>query len=495
MDLHYDPAVMSHFQQRLRQIPGYPAGEELPIREMVFASGALFRLPELVALAGASRGTLGARPLFVVMDRTPMQRAGVALKPLILGTLQAAGWQPSPIWLEPGADGQVHTDYGQIAAVQERLQPHTAVLAAGSGTVTDIAKHACHLFQQAHNSPPLPLVFYQTANSVSAYTSNMAPVFIDGVKRTVASRYPDVLVCDLETLRDAPLAMTVAGVGDLLAAFSSYADWWLAYRLGMEPSYTPFAQTLMGPLDEILLAHAGAIQQRTLEGMALLAKLIALAGLAMSLAHSTAPLSGYEHVISHVLDLCAGSHPPSIPPSFWGTQGGVRPLAQHGAQVAVATLLTTRAYEQFLEQFAPEALDTDRCHPSETEMHERIKTTFALLDPSGRVAAECWSDYRQKLAAWHDHRSDFSNALAVWPEVRAHLKTLVRPPELALRILHAVGAPVTFSQLSPPVSEIEARFAFFSAPLIRRRFTLGDLLLFTGWSQDALWATVWRGQS
>jgi glycerol-1-phosphate dehydrogenase [NAD(P)+] len=324
------------------------------------------------------------------------------------------------------------------------------------------------------------LVFYQTANSVSAYTSNMAPVFVDGVKRTMPSRYPDVLVCDLETLRDAPLAMTVAGVGDLLASFSSYADWWLAYRLGMDTSYTPFAQTLMGPLDEILLAHTEAIQQRTLEGMALLAKLIALAGLAMSLAHSTAPLSGYEHVISHVLDLCA--------------ECAGRPLAQHGAQVAVATLLTTSAYEQFLEKFTPQTVALERCHPGEPEMHMRVKTTFASLDPSGKVAAECWSDYRQKLAAWHEHRKDFANALADWPEVRAHLKTLVRPPGLALRILRAVGAPVTFPQLSPPVSETEARFAFFAAPLIRRRLTLGDLLLFTGWDQDALWTNVWGEQ-
>ena len=49
------------------------------------------------------------------------------------------------------------------------------------------------------------------------------------------------------------------------------------------------AQTLMGPLDEILLAHSEQIQQRTLTGMEVLAKLIALAGVAMSVSHSTAP--------------------------------------------------------------------------------------------------------------------------------------------------------------------------------------------------------------
>ncbi len=153
----------------------------------------------------------------------------------------------------------------------------------------------------------LPFVVYQTANSVSAYTSNMAPTFVEGVKRTLPSRYPDALVCDLETLRDAPRAMTVAGVGDLLAAFVSFPDWVLANRLGLDPGYTPLAQELMGPLDEIFLEEAPPIRSGSLEGMATLAKLIALGGLAMSLSHATTPMSGYEHVISHILDLLAES--------------------------------------------------------------------------------------------------------------------------------------------------------------------------------------------
>jgi hypothetical protein len=56
MALQFDPAITSNFKRAIRQIPGYPAGEELPIREMVFAADALFRLPALLALAGAVRG-------------------------------------------------------------------------------------------------------------------------------------------------------------------------------------------------------------------------------------------------------------------------------------------------------------------------------------------------------------------------------------------------------------------------------------------------------
>lgn len=472
MTLRFDPENLDQFKSQIKDIPGYPGGEELPIRNMVFESGALWHLPDLLLKAG----TKSHQPLLVVMDRTPMQREGKDLKALICEILEGAGQQFEILWLEPDSTGQVHTDFGQINTVKAHLQPDSAVLSVGSGTVTDIAKHACYVYQQEHQLPPLPFVVYQTANSVSAYTSNMAPTFVDGVKRTLPSRYPDVLICDLETLRDAPRSMTVAGVGDLLAAFGSYADWWLAYRLGLDNTYTEFAQTLMGPLDEIFLEQAEGLRAGTLDSMAVLAKLIALGGLAMSLSHATAPLSGYEHVISHVLDLVA--------------EQKQRPLAQHGTQVAMTTLLTTSAYQILFREFEPAEVNIENCYPSEAQMKARIESAFQPLDPSGRVAAECWSDYKVKLEAWHAHRADFEEALRDWPAIRDQLRSLVKPPEVASNILHAISSPIRFEELTPAPASSEVEFAFRNAPLIRHRFTLGDLFVFLNWDQEALWTLV-----
>jgi len=472
MTLRFDPGDIEQFKDQIRTISGYPAGEELPIREMVFESGALWRLLDLLSAAGIKPD----HQLLVVMDRSPMQREGKDLKDLILKILGEANWPFEVAWLEADSTGQVHTDFAQINFVKARLQTNSAVLSVGSGTVTDIAKHACYVYQQEGNVSHLPFVVYQTANSVSAYTSNMAPTFVDGVKRTLPSRYPDVLICDLETLRDAPRLMTVAGVGDLLAAFNSYADWWLAHRLGLDSTYTEFAQTLMGPLDEIFLEQAQDIRAGTLESMSVLAKLIALGGLAMSLSHATAPLSGFEHVTSHVLDLVA--------------EQKQRPLAQHGTQVAMTTLLTTGAYQRFFEEFEAEEVNLENCYPTEAQMHARIEAAFHPLDPSGRVAAECWSDYKIKLEAWHAHRVDFEQALRNWPEIQEKLQSLVKPPEVAARILHSISSPVRFEELTPPATESEVQFAFQSAPLIRRRFTLGDMFVFLNWDQETLWAQV-----
>jgi len=149
--------------------------------------------------------------------------------------------------------------------------------------------------------------------------------------------------------------------------------------------------------------------------------------LAMSLSHATAPMSGYEHVTSHVLDLVAEQRQ--------------RPLAQHGTQVALATLLTTGAYQTFFEEFDPEEVNLENCYPTEQQMQARIEEAFHSLDPSGRVAAECWSDYKIKLEAWHAHRADFEQTLRNWPDVQAKLQSLVKSPQVAANILHAISSP------------------------------------------------------
>jgi glycerol-1-phosphate dehydrogenase [NAD(P)+] len=474
MKLQYDPADGDAFWQAISRLPGYPAGEEMPIPVMLFESGALHRLPQVLSRLEADPDL----PVFVVTDPTPMRRGAESLKPLILQVLRAAGWNAVELVMEADTTGQVHTDMPHIHAVRKRLLPGAAVMAVGSGTICDIAKHACYLYDQ-ETGQKLPFVVYQTANSVSAFTSNMAPTFVDGVKRTLASRYPDALVCDLETLRDAPHEMTAAGVGDLLAAFTSLPDWYLAHRLGMDRGYSTLPRALIGPMDEIFLAHAEAIHNGELEAMSVLARLIALGGLAMSLSHATTPMSGYEHVISHILDLQA--------------ELTSQPLAVHGAQAALATVLAAGAYQHFLAEFESAEVQAGDSYPQTGGMEDLIRRTFAGIDPSGKAGEECWADYRQKLDAWQAHRPDFETFLADWPAIREELRSAYRSPERIVEILKAIGAPQKFSELTPPATEAQVRFAFLNAPLMRKRLTLGDLLIFLKWDRDRLWKQVWLG--
>ena len=471
--LPYDPADGSKFWDAIRNLPGFPPEETMPIKHMIFESGALFKVTEILKSIGAGQDN----PLVLVMDETPKRRDGGDLKEQILNALSSDGWNVQQCIMQRDASGQVHTDMPHIQLVQESLSPGCAVLAVGSGVVTDIAKHGCFLYQQA-GGETVPFAVYQTANSVSAFTSNMSPTFVDGVKRTLDSRYPDALICDLETLRDAPMEMTVGGVGDMLAVFVSFPDWYLAYRLGMDSTYSELAKHLVGPVGDLLMEHAEGIRTGKLESVAMLAKIIALGGLAMSLSHATTPMSGFEHVMSHVLDMQA-----EIEHS---------PLAVHGSQVALAALAGAEMYRRFLSEFEPLELHVDSCYPSMESMKSLIESRFAQIDPSGKAGMECWADYSQKLEKWYAHRQDFEAALKDWDAVRARLAAESCPPETIRTILKAVNAPILWSQLNPPIDEDRARFAFMHASLMRKRLTLGDVLLFTEMDRESLWSAIWK---
>jgi len=82
--------------------------------------------------------------------------------------------------------------------------------------------------------------------------------------------------------------------------------------------------------------------------------------------------------------------------------------------------------------------------------------------------------------------------LKEWDSIRAQLEAETCPPEKIRDILQAVKAPTRWSQLNPPVDEKSARFAFMHASLMRKRLTLGDILIFTGWDRETLWNKIWK---
>lgn len=475
MELRFDPSKGEKFWNEISKIPGYPVDEMMPIRTMLFESDAIYKISDVLTKTGAKKSAT----LIVVLDETIMGRKGKDLKKELIEILQNAGWNVEIVTLKGGDFRQVHTDMDQIEFTKQKLTSNCSVLSIGSGVVTDVAKHACYLFQQETNTK-LPFIVFQTANSVSAYTSFLAPVFINGVKRTVNSRYPDALICDLETLADAPREMTVAGVGDMLAGFVSLPDWYLANQLGMDPRYTEFASQLLGPLDEIFLSHTDKINNRTLDGMSLLAKIIALGGLAMSLSHATTPMSGFEHVMSHVLDL----------------QFELKnlPLPQHGSQVALATIVGLEMYQEFLKSFDPSTVILDNCYPNPEIMKKQIINNFNTIDPSGRAGEECWSDYEQKLEKWNECRDQFSQVLDNWAHIRQRFQEEIRSTEVILKILKSIHAPIKWEMLEPKVQESTARFAFMNASLMRKRMTIGDLFIFTNWDRETLWKQIWERQ-
>ena len=198
--------------------------------------------------------------------------------------------------------------------------------------------------------------------------------------------------------------------------------------------------------------------------------MLALGGIAIGVAGTTAVLSGTEHLVSHLLDMNAGKRN--------------LPLAFHGAQVGVATIVVAAAWEILFEELDPLAVDVDACFPEPSSMEPVVREAFEELDPTGAIGDECWSDYGKKLERWREHRQDFEAFLNNWPRYRDELGDMVASPERLCEALAEAGAPMRFEDLNPAATPETVRWALRNCHLMRNRFTFVDLLFFLGWWGD-----------
>jgi len=448
-----DPADLEQVRALLRAADPENRLAPIGLRRIFVGPDALSVLPAMVAeIARGPRVVL-------VMDRTPMRRGDRDLKPYVARLLRERFALDVAVI---GADQpEIHGDERDLAEVKAAVNGAGCVVALGSGTITDLCKEGT---RQAGN---LPLIVVQTAASVNAFSDDMAVLVRSGTKRTTASRWVDALLIDLQILADAPLPMTLAGFGDLMAVWTAPADWYLASLLGMDSSYHPAPVAMLREPARALLAHAAGLAGRRLDAIDHLARVLTLSGFTMGVAGKTAPLSGTEHLISHLLDMEA-------------MQRG-RPAVLHGAQVAAATVLAAAVWQIFLNELDPRDADLDRAFPAPEDMEPVVRAAFASIDPDGRVGEECWSDYRQKLTRWHAARPHVEAFVRDWPVHQAALAAMTAPPDQIAAALHAAGAPAHFSDLDPPVPPEVVRWALLHCHLMRNRCTLVDLLFFLRW--------------
>ncbi len=453
---HVDPTDLAAVRHAVGlDVPGSTL-HDVGMRRIVVGDDALDELASIVP------GLRHPGPIAVIADTTPMQRAGSDLKAEVIQRLAALGERVRDIRLGR-ANEPLHADADAIASAVGGARGAGCIVAVGSGTICDVGKEAARELD-------VPYVVVQTANSVNAFSDDMAVLLVNGVKRTMPSRWPDVLVADLTTIADAPHALNRAGVGELAAMFTAPADWRLAAAFGMDPTWDPRVVGLFRDGADALAEAAPSATGSDLRAHRTLTELMTLSGLALGIAGRTAPISGTEHTVSHLLDMVAARE---------GRATGL-----HGAQVGVAALAVSVAWERLLRDLDPARL-VDATVPDDASMRARTDEAFERLDPSGAMAEECWSQYGRKLRRWRGLRDRLPEIVAEWDAVRAELDALLAAPTTIAAVLRAAGAPRTFDELEPAASTDLAAWALFNGHLIRDRFTLADLAWFAGaWSEE-----------
>ena len=196
-----DPADMTALKRWLMTQNDRRNLRTVDIDEILIGADVLLQLPAVLERAGIS----SSRQVLLVMDETPMRREKQDLKPFVQALLHNAGYRVETLWLKGDQYGLVHADFEQVQRVQVAIKPGTALVALGSGTLTDIVKHAAYLYDQEHrDQAKIIYICCQTANSVTAFAANMSVLLKDGVKRTIPSRYPTAIISDLRVLAPAP---------------------------------------------------------------------------------------------------------------------------------------------------------------------------------------------------------------------------------------------------------------------------------------------------
>ncbi len=451
-----------------RQLSHWPEKRQLPdieLKQVAAGQNAIYQLPDLLA----SLGVTAEYEVILVMDAMPYKRDDAEVKTLVENLLTQSGFRVHRVVLNADEYGLVHPDFSAIDQVKPHLHEKCAVLSVGSGVVTDVSKHSCYLWKQEHpESPNIPLIACMTACSVPAYASRSSIISRNGAKRTWPSRLPDIVVMDYKILRDCPQEITVAGVGDMFPVFCSYGDWYLADVFGMA-DFLDGSWRILEDAKTLLVSYSEGIAKGELTAIEVLAKCLTLCGLAMTYARDSVPVSGYEHVMSHLIDMSAACDQ--------------RATGLHGQQVGVSILFSLAQYEllfDYLDQ-NHDKISLDGCYPEAEEVKKQVLEIYHELDPSDAMGMECWNDVAIKLENWKQARPKVEEFLKNWPQYREILKTLVpKTAKECAKALHRSGHPLLPGEMKIPVSEKRMRWALKNARFQRKRFTSADLAGFLG---------------
>ncbi|AWB27595.1 NAD(P)-dependent glycerol-1-phosphate dehydrogenase [Halococcoides cellulosivorans] len=242
---------------------------------------------------------LNGRPL-VVTGPIPREVAGDR----VLDQLTASGHDPAVV--EPKG-----TSYSAVETTIEAARECDAgyLLAIGGGRPIDIAKMAADDIGVGFVSVP-------TAPSHDGIVSGRASMPDGDTRHSVAADPPLAVIADTRVLADAPWRLTTAGCADIISNYTAVRDWELARRLRNE-TYSEYAGALSRMTAEMLVENADSIKQGLEESAWIVVKALLSSGVAMSIAGSSRPASGAEHLFSHQLDRLADD------PALHGHQVGV----------------------------------------------------------------------------------------------------------------------------------------------------------------------------
>jgi glycerol-1-phosphate dehydrogenase [NAD(P)+] len=212
-------------------------------------------------------------------------------------------------------------DLETVEKVKQQAEAFNAdsVVGVGGGRTIDVAKLSADRSRSFFISVPTTAAHDGIASSLASVKGLGRPYSLKAVS-------PIAVLADSKIVSESPYKFTASGCGDVISKAVSVRDWRLAHEKNGD-YYGEYAGSLALMSSNLIMKNAQLISERTEEGYRTLLEALVSCGVAMSIAGSSRPCSGSEHLFSHTLDMIAPD------------------IALHGEQCGLGSIMMARLHD------------------------------------------------------------------------------------------------------------------------------------------------------
>ena len=110
------------------------------------------------------------------------------------------------------------SEKGLIENMMKQLDHPDVIVAFGAGTIMDFGRYPAYQLG-------IPFVAIPTLASSDGFTANICSIVIDGQKKSIPMKAPELVVADLDIIKGAPARLVASGINDILSKYISLVDW------------------------------------------------------------------------------------------------------------------------------------------------------------------------------------------------------------------------------------------------------------------------------
>ncbi|MFA5858731.1 MAG: sn-glycerol-1-phosphate dehydrogenase [Elusimicrobiota bacterium] len=419
-----------------------PCGKShsIPTKDIIFGEYTLYSIASLTYKYFPKN-----TGITLIADKRTYALAGDALISA-LSYNSSSGWVDTIIVPDKKKYGQPKVDDETIDYVLRRTRSKY-IISLGAGSINDISKSVATKIKGIYITIP-------TAPSMNGYTSSISAITSNGLKITTPAVPPVAVLCDTAILSSAPKDLILAGLADLMSKPVCGTDWKLSHIMTNE-YWCALPGKIVEHAEKQCRAVAKDIGKGNPSAVATLTEGLLLSGMSMTIAGSSAPASGGEHLISHYWDITA-DHEKRLP-------------NLHGRQVGVATILTGKLYA-YLKNINPKSINIANLTAQHPDWPARVKELRKLHT---YLAPQIIPEVEKKFCTKENQAARLFFIKTNWSNIWQQLNKTLLPWQVTEKTLRTAGAPVRAKQLGLSGKKLE--HTLLSAKDMRARYTVLDL--------------------